>query len=631
MSSRYRLVALVGVVALGAAVYAIFALMRDDTTSPTASVEAYLEAWSEGDHAAMERKVLDPPDSFAADHQALVDGLGVEEARYELDSVDTGGGTGVARYTATLELAGVGEWTYDGSLTIVEAPDSSDEDGWLVEWSPANVHPALDTGQHLERTREAPERAPILDATGEPLSVGRPARVIGVEPQAITDLDALKLAFQAELGIDPATIDERLNAPGVQPNHFVTITTVDVPTYNLVEPVIYPLPGTRFRDTFLRGGPTPEFAAHVLGRYGEITAERLEELGEPYQRGDLVGLTGLEAAYEEQLAGTPSVTIELVGPDDEVVEQVERFEGRAPEPLRTTIDPAVQTAVEEALGDSTTPLAVVVVDAKSNVRAVASRPLGEFNRALGGVYPPGSTFKIVTTSALLAGGVTPETTVECAPTVNAGGRDFKNFERSSLGEVPFGLAFAESCNTAFISASADVADADLAAAAESFGFNSEYSVGLDTATASFPTPADPTEHAAAVIGQGRVTASPLHMATVGATVLDGTWEPPVLLPDREAEDAPAATSLAAGTSDTLYGLMRRVVTEGSGTAAAVPGAEVAGKTGTAEYDAGDPPPTHAWFVGLRGDLSVAVLVEDGVSGGEVAAPIAGRILAGLPG
>jgi cell division protein FtsI/penicillin-binding protein 2 len=631
MSSRYRLVALVGVVALGAAVYAIFALMRDDTTSPTASVEAYLEAWAEGDFAAMEQKVVDPPDSFVADHHALVDELQVSEASYALDSVDTGGGTGVARYTATLELAGLGEWSYDGALTIVEAPDDSEEDGWLVEWSPANVHPSLDTGQHLERTREVPERAPILDAAGEPLSVGRPARVIGVEPQAITDLDTLKLAFQAELDIDPATIDEKLNAPGVQPNHFVTITTVDVPTYNLVEPVIYPLPGTRFRDTFLRGGPTPEFAAHVLGRFGEITAERLEELGEPYQAGDLVGLTGLEAAYEEQLAGTPSSTIRVVGADDEVVDEVERFEGRAPEPLRTTIDPAVQTAVEEALGDTTTPLAVVVVDAKSNVRAVASRPLGEFNRAIGGEYPPGSTFKIVTTSALLAGGVTPDTTVECAPTVNAGGREFRNFERSSLGNVPFGLAFAQSCNTAFISTSADVADADLVAAAENFGFNTDYSIGLDTATGSFPTPADPTEHAAAVIGQGKVTASPLHMATVGATVLDGTWEPPVLLPERDVDDAPAATSLAAGASDTLYGLMRRVVTEGSGRAAAVPGAEVAGKTGTAEYDAGDPPPTHAWFVGLRGELSVAVLVEDGVSGGEVAAPIAGRILAGLPG
>ncbi len=657
MSSRYRLVALIGVILLGAGVYGIFALMRDDTPSPTASMEAYLAAWSDGDFAAMEEQVTDAPATFVEDHQALVDDLEVTEASYELDSVDTGGGTGVARYTATLELAGAGEWTYDGALTIVEAPEGDD---WLVEWSPATVHPALAAGQHLERDRVVPERAPILDMNGDPLSTGRPGRVIGVQPSAITNLAALKLAFQAELGIAPAVIDEKLNAPGVEPDHFVTITTVDMPTYNRVEPVIYPLPGTRFRDVFLRGGPTPEFAAHLLGQYGEITAERLEELGEPYEVGDRVGLTGLEAAYERELAGTPTVTIRVVGEDGEVVEEpedaddtegagtggggageddeagangepgvVETFEGEKPQPLQTTIDPQVQTAVEAVLGDTTEPMAVVVVDAKSNIRAVASRPLGEFNRALGGSYPPGSTFKIVTTAALLADGVTPETTVECTPTVNAGGREFQNFESSSLGTVPFGLAFAESCNTAFISAAEPVADADLMAAAESFGFNTDYSVGLETATGSFPTPADVTEHAAAAIGQGRITASPLHMATVGATVLDGTWEPPVLLPDQPAEDAPAPTTLAAGTSDTLLGLMRRVVTEGSGTAAAVRGGATAGKTGTAEYGTGDPPPTHAWFVGLRGNLSVAVLVEDGVSGGEVAAPIAGRILAGV--
>jgi cell division protein FtsI/penicillin-binding protein 2 len=625
MSSRYRLVALVGLVLLGAGIYAIFALMRDDTPAPNAAVEAYLADWSDGDFAAMEERVVDAPATFVDDYQAVVDDLGVTEADYELTTADVGGSTGVARYSATVQLEGLGEWSWDGSLSIAE------EDGeWLVEWAPSNIHPELAGGQRLALTREVPERAPILDAAGNPLSVGRAARIIGLEPRAILDLNQVKAAFQQQLGIDPAVIDEALNAPGVQPDHFVTITTIDQARYDQVAPVIFPLPGTRFRDTFLRGGPTPEFAAHVLGRFGEITEERLEELGPPYQAGDMVGLSGLEARFEEQLAGTPSSTVQVVTEDGTVVADVHRFEGQAPQPVRTTLDPAVQSAVEAALGTTTAPTAIVVVDSKSNVRAVASRPLNEFNRALAGEYAPGSTFKIVTTTGLLARGVTPDTPVECAPTVNAGGRSFRNFEQSSLGIVTFGLAFAQSCNTAFISAAADMSDPDFVAAAESYGFNTEYSVGLDTAGGSFPAPADATEHAAAAIGQGRVTASPLHMATVGGSVIDGTWEPPVLLPDEPAPNAPAPTSLAPGANQTLFGLMRRVVTEGSGTAAAVPGVDIAGKTGTAEYGSGDPPPTRAWFVGIRGDLAVAVLVEDGVSGGEVAAPIAGRVLAALP-
>src|SRR5690606_7775026 len=161
---------------------------------------------------------------------------------------------------------------------------------------------------------------------GRPLSEGRPARVIGIEPRALTDLDALKAALQAELGIDPAGIDAQLRAPGVQPPHFVPITPPGVPTYNPAEDVLYPLPGTRFRDTTLRGGPTPEFAAHVIGTFGEVTAERLDELGEPYRPGDLVGLSGLEAAYERQLAGTPTVTVQVVDADGQVVEELERFE-----------------------------------------------------------------------------------------------------------------------------------------------------------------------------------------------------------------------------------------------------------------------------------------------------------------
>ncbi len=628
MSSRSRLALLIGIILLGAGVYAIFALMRGDTSDPAPAARAYLADWEDDDWDAMAARVVDPPGSFADDHQAVVDDLHVTAADYELTSVDRdeGGQSAVARFSAKLALAGLGDWDYDGTMSL----DRTDGH-WLVDWTPATIHPKLRAGQHLARTREVPERAPILDSAGQPLATGRPGRVIGLEPRAILDLNQVKAAFQQQLGVDPAKIDEALNARGVEPDHFVPIITVDKTMYDQVAPVIYPLPGTRFRDTFLRGGPTPEFATHVLGTVGEVTAEKLDDLGEPYQAGDKVGLTGIEARFEKKLAGTPSGDIQVVGAGDEVLDTIGRVEGRAPEPVRTTLDPTVQALVEAALGDTTQPTAVVVVDSQDNVRAVASRPIGDFNRALGGSYPPGSTFKVITASALLGGGVTPDTPVDCEQTVNAGGRVFKNFESSSLGTVPFGLAFAQSCNTAFISASEDVSDDALVGAAESFGFNADYSVGLDTAGGSFPAPQDATEHAAAAIGQARVTASPLQMATVAATVIDGKWEPPVLFPDLRADDPPPPTSLAPGVPDTLHGLMRRVVAEGSGTAAAVPGADIAGKTGTAEFGSGNPPATHAWFIGIRGDLAVAVLVEGGGVGGQVAAPIAGSILAGLPG
>jgi cell division protein FtsI/penicillin-binding protein 2 len=629
MSSRSRLVVLVGAIMLGAGVYGIFVFMREDQSDPAPDARAYLADWADGDWEAMAARVVDPPADFADAHQAVVDNLQVSDASYELDSVDTGSDSAVARFHATLQLAGLGEWKYDGTLSL-----HREDDEWRVEWAPDTIHPKLGQGEHLERTRDFPERAPILDSNDQPIATGRPARIVGLEPRTILDLDQIKSAFQLTLGIDPAAIDEALNARGVEPDHFVTITTIDQALYDRVASVIYPLPGTRFRDTFLRGGPTADFATHVLGTFGEATAEQLEELGEPYQAGDQVGLTGLEARFEKQLAGTPSGDIMTVAAGDQV-EVIDHIAGTEPEPVRTTLDPSVQAAVEVALGDTTQPTAVVVVDSHSNVRAVASRPIGEFNRALAGAYPPGSTFKVVTTAALLGAGTTPDTPVECTPTVNAGGRSFRNFEDSSLGTVPFGTAFAQSCNTAFISAAAEVPDDALAAAAESFGFNTDYSVGLDTEGGSFPAPADATEHAAAVIGQGEVTASPLHMATVAGTIIDGTWDPPVLLRDPPAEGeaqpaAPAATQLAPGTSDIIHDLMRRVVREGSGTAAAVPGADIAGKTGTAEFGGGNPPPTHAWFIGIRGDLAVAVLVENGGVGGQVAAPLAGQVLAGLP-
>jgi cell division protein FtsI/penicillin-binding protein 2 len=122
------------------------------------------------------------------------------------------------------------------------------------------------------------------------------------------------------------------------------------------------------------------------------------------------------------------------------------------------------------------------------------------------------------------------------------------------------------------------------------------------------------------------------MATVASAVMQGTWEAPTLLPDNAPDDPPAPqpVTIEGGVRDTLAGLMRRVVTEGSGTRAAVPNVEISGKTGTAEFGEGDPPPTHAWFIGFRSDLALSIVIEDGGVGGRDAAPVAGQIFAAFP-
>jgi cell division protein FtsI/penicillin-binding protein 2 len=129
-----------------------------------------------------------------------------------------------------------------------------------------------------------------------------------------------------------------------------------------------------------------------------------------------------------------------------------------------------------------------------------------------------------------------------------------------------------------------------------------------------------------MIGQARILASPLAMAGVAAAVQDGTWRQPRLLADDETGEA---DPLPADDAETLRLLMRSVVTTGTGTALASVLGEPIGKSGTAEYGSGDPPPTHAWFIAFRGDLAVAVLVERGRSGGSVAAPLAARFFSAL--
>jgi len=242
-------------------------------------------------------------------------------------------------------------------------------------------------------------------------------------------------------------------------------------------------------------------------------------------------------------------------------------------------------------------------------------------------YAPGSVFKIVTATAALRNGVTADTPVDCPDTFTVGGRTFRNDEGlAPLGQIPFSRAFAVSCNTAFLGVAGRLPSGALQDAAALYGFGRTDLLPIRAEGGTVPPPASPVEAAADAIGQGRVQASPLLVASMSAAVADGTWRQPRLL----AGDG-ATTPLPAGVAAALRPLMRGVVTSGTGRAADLPGTPVQGKTGTAEYGTANPPLTHAWFTGFRGSLAFAVFVETGSSGGGAAAPIARRFLAAVPG
>jgi len=380
------------------------------------------------------------------------------------------------------------------------------------------------------------------------------------------------------------------------------------------------------------GGGPASLGSLVGSVKDKATADDLKRLrlGAPYQPGDAVGKGGLEQALERRLAGGPTAQVELVDEDGTQVKVLRRFGGKPGAPVRTTIDTRLQLAAEAALGDAGGHFAALVAlqSSTGEIRAMVNLPNGGFPRATRGTYPPGSTFKVVTTAALLQKGVLPSDKVTCPKDIKVGGVTIGNFEQEQLGTIPFNVAFAKSCNTAFVQlATGRLSGSELAQAASRFGFGVPIAPGVPAVTSRAPRAQSSAELAMSAFGQAQVIASPLEMASVAATVGSGTWRAPRLLDQQTlstlAARQPAPRPLDPAVADTLRGLMREVVTAGTAASAGLPDG-VAGKTGTAEFGSGDKLPTHAWFIGFRGDLAVAVVVEGGGVGGEVAAPIAAR-------
>ncbi|MBC9725294.1 penicillin-binding transpeptidase domain-containing protein [Streptomyces sp. TRM68367] len=287
----------------------------------------------------------------------------------------------------------------------------------------------------------------------------------------------------------------------------------------------------------------------------------------------------------------------------------------------------------------------------ARLNADADRPM--LNRAVRRTYPPGSTFKVVTAAAALDAGVVTDLDAHTRspdPYRLPGTTTSLRNESGGCEDASLREAFTWSCNTVFAKLGADVGVRDMAATARAFGFNdTRVRIPFAVARSTFDTSVDRAQLALSSIGQYNTRATPLQMAMVAAAVANGGQVRTPYLVER-TKRAGGATLATAGsrplrramhpsTAVHMRELMRDVVEKGTGRNAAIPGATVGGKTGTAQHGIGNEGTPYAWFVSwaqgendVEPKVAVAVVVEDAapdrghITGGGVAAPVARAVM-----
>lgn len=364
------------------------------------------------------------------------------------------------------------------------------------------------------------------------------------------------------------------------------------------------------------------------------------------------GRAGLELTYNDYLSGQSKVS--------SLDDYMKRLLGKdvPGNTITLTIDMRLERAAAKALGARKG--AVVALDPRTGaVLALVSQPSYDpnkidtdwkalsgsdegvlVNRVTQGRFVPGSSFKIVSAAAgLERGQISPATTFDAPAQLKVHGGKVTNYEGTAFGEVSFETAFTKSINTVFAQVGVDLGGDKLVAESEQFGFNRDIPFDLTTSKSKLPAAKDmdPLEVAWMAVGQGRIEASPLTMALVGAAAANrGEIRQPYLVARATEHDGTVVFErkartwlrpISEETAGSLAAMMEKVVEEGTGRAARISGVRVAGKTGTAEVGKGTP---HAWFVGFAPaddpEIVVAVIVENAGTGGRVAAPIARDIM-----
>jgi cell division protein FtsI/penicillin-binding protein 2 len=592
------------------------------------TLDRYLVAWDHRDWAAMRPLLTGAPHTFMRDDARSLSTLGVTHAHFAAEGIDRlAPGSIRAQVAVQVQLRGLGMWRTTTSISL-----TSRGGRWLVRWTPSIIDPRLTVGGRLALVRSWPARGEILGAHGIPLTTDDPRVRVGVVGERMRD-PATVLADLVNAGASRRRSQAALAAARAHPDEFEPVFDVSPARFQQLRAApgpgnVYAVPGTSFQATGARRAITEQLATHLVGSVGAITSEQLHRLGPPYDASSTVGQTGLESSYERRLAGRPRTAIEALDPSGARVATLKTFAGRRPHALRTSIDPRVQRAAEAALAGQSHGVTMVAIRASTGqILAAVSDPAEQsFDAALQGAYPPGSTFKVLVSAALIAHGLSPSSPATCPPSVTVDGEVFHNAEGDGPTQTLDG-AFSESCNTAFIDlALSHLHPRDLPATAAIFGLQRTPKIGVPAFAANIIEPQSRTAMAAAAIGQDTLTFTPLGMAMVAADVDHGGVLAPRLVAgagDDRIAPRPLPPAIVAG----LRTMMSHVPETGTAAGTGLPPGTFA-KTGTAQYEQGGRLQTDAWLMGYRGDIAFAIVFQNSgaIDGGPRDGPLIARFL-----
>jgi penicillin-binding protein 2 len=546
----------------------------------------------------------------------------------------------------------------------------------------------LEGGRFLDasdknRIRVRPIAAPrgiLYDRHGAPLVDNRPAFTLSLIPHElprdVQERDAVLGRVATLLRIPFAELTE--SVARVAPDSFLPVRVrrgLALEDMAKVEEWKLELPGVIIEVEPQRAYPSSRFAAHLLGYVREASDEQLRQ--GRFRRGDMVGQSGLERLLDEHLRGRDGgerIEVDALGRPVRLIQRSDPHPGAQ---VITTVDRRIQEAAETAM-EGRAGAAVVMDPRTGDILAIVSTPAFEIDRFTGTIdraawlrvvqdpehpllnrviqsqYAPGSVFKILVAAAGLQEHVlTPLDRVNCTGEFQLGAGIFRDWKESGHGVVDLKNALAQSCNVFFYEAGLKIGGPTIVKYARAFGFGRTTGVNLGGERFGvLPRPATwrgrdvwrPGDVANIAIGQGRLSVTPLQVAGFMAAVANGgvLWKPRIVQrierPDRGVVWADTGKVMGhVELSPVVWAFLRAslvaVVQSGTGEAARIPGLEIAGKTGTSQMMANsraDRGQDHAWFAAFaparEPEVVVVVLVERGGRGGQVAAPIARKIL-----